>query len=150
MQLDKLYDELGLIAEQVKRCIQASMEKNGENDKIGENTLIDSHLYDELDVSNVDLELIKVLINNYYKYVEWGMKPGNWVDEKYLIPWMAEKGISNDNGEVWYIQKSIYEEGITGRPFLDEGFDMLDEYWDEWADRIFEILMEDIDDWFSN
>lgn len=150
MQLDKLHEELGLIAEQVKRCIQASMEKNGVNDKINENTLIDSHIYDELDVSDVDLELIKVLINDYYQYIESGMEAGHWVDEEYLIPWMQDKGISTDNNTLWHIQDSIYRFGISPRPFLDDAWAMVEDYWDEWADGIFDILMEDIDDWFEN
>ena len=150
MQLDKLHEELGLIAEQVKRCIQASMEKNGVNDKINENTLIDSHIYNELDVSDVDLELIKVLINDYYQYIESGMEPGHWVDEEYLLPWMQDKGIPTDNNTLWHIQDSIYRFGISPRPFLDDAWAMVEDYWDEWADGIFDILMEDIDDWFAN
>lgn len=150
MQLDKLHEELGLIAEQVKRCIQASMEKNGVNDKINENTLIDSHIYDELDVSDVDLELIKVLINDYYQYIESGMEEGHWVDEEYLLPWMQDKGISTDNNALWHIQDSIYRFGISPRPFLDDAWAMVEDYWDEWADGIFDILMEDINDWFAN
>jgi len=27
---------------------------------------------------------------------------------------------------------------------------MIDDYWDNWADDIFNILMEDIEDWFNN
>lgn len=150
MQIDKLHEELGLIAEQVKRCIQASMEKNGVNDKINENTLIDSHIYDELDVSDVDLELIKVLINDYYQYIESGMEEGHWVDEEYLLPWMQDKGISTDNNTLWHIQDSIYRFGISPRQFLDDAWAMVEDYWDEWADGIFDILMEDINDWFEN
>lgn len=150
MQLDKLHEELGLIAEQVKRCIQASMEKNGVNDKINENTLVDSHIYDELDVSDSDLGLIKVLINDYYQYIESGMEEGHWVDEKYLIPWMEDKGISTDNDTLWHIQDSIYRFGISPRPFLDEAWDMVDDYWDDFADRIIEIMLEDITDFFNN
>ena len=78
------------------------------------------------------------------------MKPGNWVDEEYLIPWMQDKGIPTDNDTVWWIQNSIYEEGIKPRPFLDDAWAMLDDYWDEWADRIVEILLEDMVDWFNN
>ena len=150
MQLDKLHEELGLIAEQVKRCIQASMEKNGVNDKINENTLIDSHIYDELDVSDVDLELIKVLIYDYYQYIESGMEPGHWVDEEYLLPWMQDKGIPTDNNTLWHIQDSIYRFGISPRPFLDDAWAMVEDYWDDFADRIIEIMLEDITDFFNN
>lgn len=150
MQIEKLHEALELIASQVKRCIQWSMEKNGVNDKVERNTLVDSHIYDDLDVSNEELELIDVLINDYYEYIESGMEKGHWVDEQYLIPWMVDKGIPCENGEVWYIQKSIYEFGISPRPFLDDAWQQVEEYWDGWADGIFQILMEDIDDWFDN
>ena len=150
MQYDRLHEALGLLAEQVKRCIQASMEKNGVNDKINENTLIDSHIYDELDVSDVDLELIKVLINDYYQYIESGMEEGHWVDEEYLLPWMQDKGIPTDNNTLWHIQDSIYRFGISPRPFLDDAWAMVEDYWDDFADRIIEIMLEDITDFFNN
>jgi len=150
MQLDKIYESLELLAENVKRCIQASMEKNGINDKIGVNTLIDSHIYDELDVSLSDIELIDILINNYYQYIESGTEPGHWVDEKYLLPWMEDKGISTDNNTLWHIQDSIYRFGISPRPFLDDAWQMVEEYWDDFAPKVFEILTDDLTDWFSN
>ena len=141
MQIDKIHEELGLIAEQVKRVIQLSMEKKN---------LVDSHIYEDLDVSNADLELIKVLIHDYYQYIESGMEIGNWVDAEYLLPWMADKGIPTDNDTLWHIQNSIYLHGIKPRPFFDEAWEMIDDYWSNWADDIFNILMEDIDDWFNN
>lgn len=150
MQVDKIHEELGLIAEQVKRVIQWSMEKNGINDKVNRNTLVDSHIYEDLDVSVEDMEIIKILIHDYYEYIESGMEKGHWVDEEYLIPWMVDKGIPCDNGEVWFIQKSIYEFGISPRPFLGDAWDKVDEYWDSWADEIYKIMLEDIEDYFDN
>lgn len=150
MQIDKIHDELGLIAEQIKRIIQFSMEKNGINDKINENTLVDSHIYDELEVSENDLELIKVLIHDYYQNIESGMEEGQWVDEDYLIPWMVDKGIPTDNDTLYRIQWSIWKWGISPRPFLDDAWEMVDEYWSSWADDIISIMMEDIEDFFNN
>lgn len=141
MQIDKIHEELGLIAEQVKRVIQLSMENKN---------LVDSHIYEDLDVSNADLELIKVLIHDYYQYIESGMESGNWVSAEYLLPWMIDKGIPTDNDTLWHIQNSIYKHGIKPRPFFDEAWEMIDDYWDNWADDIFNILMEDIDDFFNN
>lgn len=150
MQIEKIHEALGLIAEQVKRCIQASMEKNGVNDKVNRNTLIDSHIYEDLDVQVEDLELIKILIHDYYEYIESGMEAGHWVDEEYLIPWMRDKGIPTDNNTLWNIQYSIYKYGISPRPFMDDAWAMVEEYWDNFADRIFELLLEDIEDFFNN
>lgn len=146
MDIDKIHEQLGLMAEQVKRVIQWSMEKNGVNDKIGKNTLIDSHIYDDLNVSAVDIDLIEILIHDYYEYIESGMGTGHWVDEQYLIPWMQDKGIPTDNYTLNLIQYSIWKYGISPRPFLDEAFDIIDEYWDDWADEIVRIMFEDFDD----
>lgn len=150
MQIDKLHEHFGLLAEQCKRVIQWSMEKNGVNDKINKNTLVDSHIYEELEVSNEDIGLIKILIHDYYVYIESGMESGHWVDADYLLPWMVDKGIPTDNETLWHIQDSIYKYGISPRPFLDEAFDMIDEYWDSFADGVIEILLEDITDYFEN
>lgn len=149
MQIDKLYEALGLLAEQCKRVVQASMEKNGVNDKINVNTLIDSHLYEEIDTES-DLEMVRFMVNDYYQYVESGMKPGHWVNEEYLIPWMIDKGISTDNNTLYNIQYSIYKWGISPRPFMEDAFEMIDDYFDEFADKVIEILLEDVVDWFSN
>lgn len=145
MDIDKLREHLDLIASQVKRAIQWSMEKNGVNDKIGENTLIDSHIYDELDVSAADIDLIEILIHDYYRDIESGLGTGHWVDEQYLLPWMVDKDIDTDNDTLWHIQYSIYKYGISPRPFLDEAFDLIDEYWDDWADEIVRIMFEEFD-----
>ena len=149
MQIDKLREAFGLLAEQAKRVIQASMEKNGINDKINVNTLVDSHIYDEIDINVKDLDMVQVMVNDYYEYIESGMKPGHWVDEVYLIPWMVDKGISTDNRTLSNIQYSIWKYGITERPFIDDAFEMLDDYFDEFADGVIKIMMEDIDDWFE-
>lgn len=149
MQIDKLYEAFGLLAEQCKRVVQASMEKNGVNDKINKNTLIDSHLYDEIDIDS-DLEMVSFMVNEYYEYVESGMEAGHWVDEEYLIPWMEDKGIPTDNETLWHIQDSIYRWGISPRPFMEDAWEMIDAYFDEFSDRVIEILLEDVDDWFNN
>ena len=150
MQLEKIHEELGLIADQIRRIIQFSMEKNGLNDKVNENTLIDSHIYEELKVENADLELIKVFIHDYYQYIESGMREGHWVNEEYLIPWMVDKGIPTDNNTLYRIQWSIWKWGISPRPFMEDAWEMLDDYWEDFADGISRNMTEDIDDYFSN
>ena len=62
----KLYNALRELGQQAINFIQASMEKNGINDKTGTNTLINSNLYNELAFeANPDNELVLILINNY-------------------------------------------------------------------------------------
>lgn len=149
MQYDKLHEAFGLLAEQAKRVIQASMEENGENAKTRTNTLIDSHIYEDIGINVKDFEMVQVMVNEYYEYIESGMKPGHWVDADYLIPWMVDKGIPTDNYTLQNIQYSIWKYGINERPFIDNAFDMLDEYFDEFADGVIKIMMEDVDDFFE-
>jgi len=149
MQIDKLEEAFGLLAEQCKRVVQYSMEQNGVNDKINVNTLIDSHLYDEIE-TEYDLKMVKFMINEYYEYVESGMEAGHWVDAEYLIPWMQDKGITVDNNTVYNVQYSIYKWGISPRPFMEDAWKMIDEYFDDFANQVIQILLEDVDDWFNN
>lgn len=149
MQIDKLHEALGLLAEQAKRCFQLMMEKNGVNDKINVNTLVDSHLYDEIDLDIKDLDMINILINDYVEYVEGGMEAGHWVDADYLIPWMQDKGIPIDNNTLYNIQYSIWKWGISPRPFTEDAWSMVDEYFDNFADEVIKIMIEDVDDWFG-
>ena len=99
MDISKLHEQLGLMTEQIKRVIQWSMEKNGFNDKPNaqKNTLIDSHIYEDLNVSAVDVDLIEVLIHDYMDYIESGMESGHWIDDDILLAWMVDKGIDTSN-----------------------------------------------------
>ena len=78
------------------------------------------------------------------------MRKGHWVDADYLLPWMVDKGIDTDNNTLYRIQWSIWKWGISPRPFLDDAWEMVDDYWDNWADEIYQLLMEDITDFFNN
>lgn len=150
MNLDDLYDAFDEFAGQARRCIQASMEKNGGNDKLhGYNTLIDSHIYEEIEVDVVSQELINVMVHDYIEYIESGMQPGHWVNEEYLLPWMVDKNIPTDNNTLYNIQYSIWKWGITPRPIMDDAWKMLDEYFEDFADKVIEILMTDVEEFFD-
>lgn len=143
-------EALRQIAFDIKRAIQFLMEsEKGINNKINENTLVDSHIYDELEVNQTDIGLYTILINDYVEYIESGMQPGHWVKEEYLLPWMAEKGIPTDNETLHKIQGSIYWYGIEPRPFIEDAFERIDSFWDDWADEIFESLCSELDIFFD-
>lgn len=151
MLQDRIREELELIGFHVCRLLQAAMEGPlGVNDKINENTLIDSDLYQSIqsEVSKDDLELITVWANDYLKYVEGGMKPGHWVKEEYLLPWMAKRGIPSD--VINKIQGSIYWYGIAPRPVMAEALAHIDQLWEEDSQALFEVILSDIEDWFNN
>lgn len=138
------------IAFDIKRAFQYLMEsERGINNKINENTLVDSHIYDELEVNQTDIGLYTILINDYVDYIESGMQPGHWVKEDYLIPWMVDKGIPTDNETIKKVQGSIYWYGIEPRPFVEDSFERIESFWDEWADELFESLCAELDIFFD-
>lgn len=138
------------IAFDIKRAFQYLMEsERGINNKINENTLVDSHIYDELEVNQTDIGLYTILINDYVQYIESGMQPGHWVDARYLLPWMADKGIPTDNETLRKIQGSIYWYGIEPRPFIEDTFERIESFWDDWADELFESLCAELDIFFD-
>lgn len=138
------------VAFDIKRAIQFIMEsERGINNKINENTLVDSHIYNELEVNQTDIGLYTVLINDYIQYIESGMQPGHWVKEEYLIPWMVDKGIPTDENTLKKIQGSIYWYGIEPRPIMDDAFERIDSFWDDWADEIFNALCDELDFFFD-
>lgn len=151
MQIEKIHEELSKIAKEIKALVRASMEgENGINKKTGTNTLINSNIYNDLEANVEDLELIKFLIHDYYVYIENGRSSGSWPPPQVIAEWCQRKGIPSDNSTVYLICKSIYEKGIKPRPFLDEGWEFIDEFWDTWSDEIFEILMQDVNAWFND
>lgn len=150
MDNSELRSILDKVASDIKLAVRVMMEsERGINDKVNKNTLVDSHIFNELEVNEADLGLYHLLVNDYVQYIESGMKEGHWVSEKYLLPWMADKGIPTDNETLRKIQGSIYWYGISPRPFMEDAFAMMDEYWDGWSDNIFNALCKPLDEFFN-
>lgn len=146
-------DEFG---ENVIKLMRASIEKNGINKKTGTNTLVDSNLFKEMNISHDEWGLYSFMINDYVVYVESGRKSKKEKPKQKMPPisaiaeWATRKNITNDNKVVWAIAQAILRDGIPPRPFIQEGFDSLDEYWEGWSDRIFNILTENLDEFFNS
>jgi hypothetical protein len=67
---------------------------------------------------------ITLLANDYFQYVAFGRpKRARKVPVEDLIKWMKKKGISPKNGDynatAFAIQRSIYENGIKARPYIN-------------------------------
>ena len=144
MNLDKLHKELENLANTIKATIRAAMERHP-NIK-GENTLKDSDIFKDLKSDAVGLDLVKVLIHDYYIFINDGShyttKPP---PIEAILQWCKKKNIDTTNGEAWAIRQAIFKRGIAARPFFDESWDEIDDLFDDFADRVLEILLEDID-----
>ena len=149
---------------------KAAITAHGVNDKVGSDTLSDSNLYDSLDVTfDMDNEMIIILVNDYIDFIQGGRapnKPFPWkLAVEVLAEWCQRKLGASDNTTIYFVWKSIIEKGIKPRPIFDipedlwtspintKGLvmeDLTDEYWDDWADEIFEAATMSLDEYFND
>ena len=161
-RLKEVFDR---IAEECKLIMQLMLESDnvGVNEKVGINTLAASRTHDEIQGINVDdFGIINLLVNEYaVLYVdgngyEWARRPVTIKkDQKFPPPdviaeWCSRVGIPNDNQTVYLICREIWLNGIKARPFIEPTFDEIDNMWDEFADRIFQALTEELDIYFGS
>lgn len=149
----KILEALKEVAEQAKAVMMVVMSSElGINKKVGVNTLVDGHIFKDINVNVDGLELVEILVNDYIQYIESGRQPGSFPPVSVIAKWAAEKGITTDNRVVWAICQSIYKNGIPARPLIDVkgGFwEQIDDAWDDWSNNIFEVLTEALDEEFK-
>ncbi len=158
------------IAEECKMISKAAITAHGFNDKAQKDTLTNSNLYDDLDVKyDMDSEMITILVNPYIDYIQGGREPNKpfpWkLAVEVLAEWCQRKLGASDNTTIYFVWKSIVEKGIKPRPIFDIPDDLwtspnntndlvmedlTDEYWDDWADEIFEAVTMSLDDYFKD
>lgn len=127
------------------------------NVKIGENTLRDSALNHDLAVrlseTGRDDTIIRALFNNYVGYIEWDRPPeyGTKPPIDALKGWAEKNGIPTDAGTLWAISTAIWRDGHEGRPIfatLDKELDGL--YMNDWADKLFNAVTQQLDNYFND
>lgn len=114
-------------------------------------TLKNSNLDNQAKVDNNEFKF-NLFYNNYLEYVENGRKiKETKVPIAPLIDWMKRKHIANGDVSVAYaIRESIYDRGIPARPLLTHYGDMIDDkFINEWSDRIFQTITNNIDKYFK-
>lgn len=157
------------IAEECKMISKAAITAHGYNDKVGSDTLTNSNLYKDLDVtSDTENGVITIIVNGYIDYIQGGRapnKPFPWkLAIEVLAEWCERKLHKSDNTTIYFVWKSIVEKGIKPRPIFDLPenlwtspsksnelvMDLIDDYWDDWADEIFEAATMSLDDYFND
>lgn len=134
----------------------------GINPRTGTNTLVGSELEASIDAYPQGDNAIVFQIADYWVYVVTGWRrTGNYPCTAHLFiknvtDWVRRKhirlGNMTQNQIVWYLYKRMLIEGrqIAPRPFIeygesaDEILPFLDEYFNEWANRLFEGLMNEL------
>lgn len=165
-----LQKELRILARQIENEIILRLHSPvGINPRTGTNTLIGSELERSISVDAVDENMIVFQIADYYEYIVRGWKktgrfPGTaHLFVRNITDWVRRKhirlGNMTENQIVWYLYKRMLIDGreIAPRPFIeyDENDDIskilpfLDEFFEKWADLVFEKIMYDIDKFFE-
>lgn len=128
----------------IRQIVEIAMESQG---------LKDTNLYKTIKViaaeHNGDL-VFDIMLNDYVEYVDKGRRSGKMPPVEPIINWCKRHGIDYTNSIVYAIRKTIGEEGIKPRPFLDKVFKEIDKRWDkEWSDEIFNEIMSEVYNFFK-
>ena len=138
MDLNKIYEAFKKLAETVKTVIKASMVENG----IAE----DSHIVEDLKSEAVGIDLVKVLIHDYYAYINNGSHYTQYPPPLDAIrAWCEEKLNTTDNNVVFAVREAIFKRGIKARPFMGDIISAIDDLYESFGDEVFEIFCEEID-----
>jgi hypothetical protein len=150
--LDKV---IKVIANDILSIARMILESNNLiNEKVGRNTIApDSDLYKTLQVkatSDGDI-VFDLMLNDYLVFIESGRRAGaKFPPVEPIVRWARKRGIPTDNNTIYLIRRAISRDGIKPRPFMAYIFDEMDDRWDStWSDRIFEKIMEQIDNFFK-
>ena len=150
----------------------ADMIKAEIQDRMRKYKLQNSDLYKTMDVKVVNDTTLSIELADYFINVIRGRKPTvrEWIpDRKHdnkgsklfeaVLKWVHENNIriggGDENMAAWIVYRSIMENGVKPRPFLNdsEGIDemmpFLDDYFNKWADDIFEKITEQLDKYFN-
>lgn len=141
----------------------------GINPRTGTNTLVGSNLESSIEVNATGDNEIVFKIADYYQYVVTGWKrTGRYPGTAHffvanVLDWVKRKGVRlgnmSQNQVVWYLYKRMLIDGrqIAPRPFINydpEGdvskiLPFLDDFFERWADNIFNKITEDLDKYFN-
>lgn len=175
MDRQKLHNALQELADFVKNEIRRRMASSIGNNRKGQNTLVGSDIYNNLQ-TRVNDDGITLEIADYWIYISTGWKFNDFNSEKRglfnaLVDWALKK-VTSDNEEAFHLAGALWHSMIVGkkgvhrtipgRPFLvfdKEGYEEdilteamlpgLKEYIDKWFDTLFETIIEDLDKYFN-
>ena len=138
MDLSKIYEAFKKLAETVKTVIKTSMVENG----IAE----DSHIVEDLKSEAVGMDLVKVMIHDYYAYINNGSHYTQYPPPLEAIrAWCEEKLNTTDNNVVFAVREAIFKRGLKARPFVGDVEAAVDELYEGFGDEVVGIFCEEVD-----
>lgn len=150
--LDKIVKSIANDILEIARMILES--NNLINEKVGKNTIApDSDPYKTLQVkaTNDGDVVFDLMLNDYLVFIESGRRAGaKFPPVEPIVRWAKKRGIPTDNNTIYLIRRAISRDGIQPRPFMAYIFEEMDDRCDSnWADSIFDKIMEEIDNFFK-
>ena len=97
--------------------------------------------------------IITILFNDYVEYIENGRKPdsGEAPPISDLREWAQRKGLSSTNDVLYAVAETIKKQGIAPRPVLAVLEQQIEEsFSNEWADQLFEAILEELEAFFKD
>lgn len=139
---------------EIAKIVRMVMDSNvGINKKTSHNTLTNSDIYKQLSViSTNDGDLVfDLMLNDYITFIESGRRQGAKMPPiEPIVRWCKKHGIPTDNSTIYLIRRAISRDGIQARPVMATVFEELDREWQgAWSDRLFNIITEQLDKFFS-
>lgn len=152
MEISKIVMEF---SKDLMTLVRMVMESNvGINQKVGRNTLTSSEIYKTLSVKATnDGDLVfDIILNDYLTFIESGRRKGaKFPPVEPIVRWARSRGISTDNSTIFLIRRAISRDGIKPRPIMQYVLEEVDKEWnDGLADKLFEKIIEVIDNFFNN
>ena len=162
----ELHSALQELCNEVKAILDSRVAEYGINPRTGTNTLQGSDLINNMTVKPTE-NGIALTIADYWTYVSTGWKrshrfEGTMNQFLYNVDrWVVKKNIrfegKTQSQVVWAIVMNIMNNGIKERPFMvfDEEGDLtkmipeLNDILDEWFERLFELIIKDITNFFN-
>ena len=151
MEVGKIVMEF---SKEVMSLVRMVMESNvGINEKVGRNTLVGSDIYKTLSVKAThDGDLVfDIILNDYITFIESGRRKGaKFPPIEPIVRWARSRGIPTDNSTIYLIRRAISRDGIRPRPFMQYVFEDIERDWnDNLADDLFNIIIKDVDKFFT-
>lgn len=138
MDLDKIYKAFNELAETVKTIIKTSMVDAGVDE--------DAHIIEDLKSEVVGMDLVKVLIDDYYAYINNGSHYTQYPPPVEAIRgWCEEKLNTTENSVVFAVREAIFQRGLKARPFMGDVKLAIDDLYEDFGNEVFEIFCEEVD-----
>ena len=138
MDLSKIHEAFNNLAETVKKIIKESMVNAGVSE--------DAHIIEDLKSEAVGMDLIKVLIHDYYAYINNGSHYTAYPPPVEAIrSWCDETdGFDTENSTVFAVRQAIFKRGLTARPFMGDIILAIDDLYDTFGDEVYEIFCDEV------